>query len=508
MYSVKVLSEIEDRLDAEFYNPAALSTSNKMKSIGKITTFGSLVNEGYRVVYHGNDSINGLTEEKLLPFLSPTQIDQNGALSFENTDRLPLYYKTKYPKGLARAGEILVEVKGNVSKVGIVPFSFPDNLLVSGSLYKATLDPERADSHYILAFLKSKHGQILKNRLTSNTIINYIAKEALYSIPVIEFNILAQNYIGNKVREAEQLRAWAKLVQEAASELLPCFSSEINKFKDRSYRVEKLFPSRLDSQFYHPDYIELEKKMKSRGCKRLGTVALQVKSGWNKLKATTFQYYEIGGLNITTGQVEAVLTGVRSAPSRAKTKVQQGDILVSTVRPNRKNIGFIADSNSETEMVATSGFSVLRFSTIQEAAFYHAWLRTDDSTAQLMRWNSGSAYPAIDDDVPLNIIVPEFEKPFIDEWGQKLLNAQYAYSKAKDLINIAKILVESLIEGQLTEEKIILAQQALEDGDDSLDREILSQLSQEGYAVEGATPLFNDLDDLYQLLEASEEDES
>ncbi|MSJ71615.1 restriction endonuclease subunit S, partial [Escherichia coli] len=413
MYKVRVLQEINDRLDAEYYNPAALSTLKKMETKGTVTTFGDLVDEGYRVVYHGTDSINGLKDSEVLPFLSPTQIDANGSINFEDADKLPLYYKDQYPKGFGKAGEILVEVKGNVSKVGIVPSAFPKNLMISGSLYKATLNPRRVDSHYVLAFLKSKHGQILKNRLTSNTIINYIAKDALYSIPVIELKEKAQKYIGDKVRQAEQLRAWAKSIQLKVSELLPSYINEIQRYKAKCYRAKDIIPERLDSLFYHPDYSGLESKMKAKGCKRLGLITKQVKDAWNKKKAEAFEYYEIGGLDITTGQVLSATTPTAGAPSRAKTKVQQGDVLVSTVRPNRKNIGFIVDNVAHSEMVATSGFSVLRFSSLTQAAFYHAWLRTDDATAQLMRWNSGSAYPAIDDDVPLNIIIPDFEKTFV-----------------------------------------------------------------------------------------------
>lgn len=418
MYKVRVLQEINDRLDAEYYNPAALSTLKKMETKGTVTTFGDLVDEGYRVVYHGTDSINGLKDSEVLPFLSPTQIDANGSINFEDADKLPLYYKDQYPKGLGKAGEILVEVKGNVSKVGIVPSAFPKNLMISGSLYKATLNPRRVDSHYVLAFLKSKHGQILKNRLTSNTIINYIAKDALYSIPVIELKEKAQKYIGDKVRQAEQLRAWAKSIQLKVSELLPSYINEIQRYKAKCYRAKDIIPERLDSLFYHPDYSGLESKMKAKGCKRLGLITKQVKDAWNKKKAEAFEYYEIGGLDITTGQVLSATTPTAGAPSRAKTKVQQGDVLVSTVRPNRKNIGFIVDNVAHSEMVATSGFSVLRFSSLTQAAFYHAWLRTDDATAQLMRWNSGSAYPAIDDDVPLNIIIPDFERRLLITGGK------------------------------------------------------------------------------------------
>ncbi|MEF0077391.1 restriction endonuclease subunit S, partial [Klebsiella pneumoniae] len=59
-----------------------------------------------------------------------------------------------------------------------------------------------------------------------------------------------------------------------------------------------------------------------------------------------------------------------------------------------------------------------------------------------------------------------------------------------------------------TEQQLIQAQQALEDGDNSLDQAILSKLSAEGYAIEGTTPLFSDVDELYRLLEDAAQDEA
>lgn len=169
MYCVRVQEEIGHRLDAEFYNPAALAAEAQMRANGKVQSLGSMIAQGYRVVYHGADSISGFANEELLPFLSPSQIDGGGEIDFASTDQLPLYYKDRYPKGLAVAGELLVEVKGNVKKVAVVPDEFPENLMVSGSLYKATLKPD-LDSRYVIAFLQSRFGQIPKDRLTSNTI--------------------------------------------------------------------------------------------------------------------------------------------------------------------------------------------------------------------------------------------------------------------------------------------------------------------------------------------------
>ena len=81
------------------------------------------------------------------------------------------------------------------------------------------------------------------------------------------------------------------------------------------------------------------------------------------------------------------------------------------------------------------------------------------------------------------------------------LSKNRAIILANLLTQSAKTLVEALIEGQLTEQQLIQAQQALEDGDNSLDQAIISKLSAEGYAIEGATPLFSDVDELYSLLE-------
>jgi type I restriction enzyme S subunit len=505
MYCVKVLSNLSDRLDAEFYNPKAIKTINLMEKNGKTVELGEIIKEGYRVVYHGTDSINGLNSDEILPFLSPTQIGDGGDIDFNKVDYLPLYYKDDYPKGLAASGELLIEVKGNVSKVGIVPSVFPNNLMISGSLYKAKIDEDRMDPHYVLAYLKTKFGQILKDRLTSNTIINYIAKDALYSIPIFEVSYIVQKYIGDKVRQAELLREWAKNIQSKATDSQPVFKKNIVDYKENYFKCNEIFSERLDSQFYHPNNIALDNELKLNNCVKLSHFAKLIKQTWSKDKAQEFLYFEIGGLNINTGLIQPECLNVNDAPSRAKTKVRYADVLVSTVRPNRKNVGFIAIDDSTVEMVATSGFSVLRFEKPEVAAFYHFWLRSDDATSQLMRWNSGSAYPAIDEDVPLNILVPKFEQHLIDEWGKKLLFAQLSYIYAQKLVGFTKFIVEALIEGEITEDHLIRAQNALEQRDNTLDRTILSQMTEEGYAVAGSKQLFADLDEFYELLEQAKE---
>lgn len=491
-------SELQDFLTAQTYRPDITVSYKKIyalpyKTLQKLCV--SKIQQGSTPVY----SIKG-------PLcLKSKQVGE--VVINESTDTcVNEEWAKKNLKSKVSLGDILLTRQG-AGTIGRAGIYFGLGAYTNDSLFKISID--KADSAYVCAFLNTYTGhRLIEKGVYGSTGQLNLSVEHIKMLPVPVFGQLTQKYIGDKVRQAERLRAWAKSEQQKASELFPAYINEIQRYEAKSYRATELVPARLDSLFYHPDYIALEDKMKAKGCKRLGLITKQVKNVWDKKKAETFEYYEIGGLDITTGQLTSATTPTTDAPSRAKTKVQQGDVLVSTVRPNRKNVGFIVDNVTSSEMVATSGFSVLRFSSLQQAAFYHAWLRTDDATAQLMRWNSGSAYPAIDDDVPLNIIIPDFDKAFVDSWGQKLLDAQFAYVYAKRLTEAAKTLVEALIEGQLTEQQLIQAQQALEDGDTSLDQAILNKLSSEGYAVEGATPLFSDVEELFRLLESAAQAEA
>ncbi|HIE6453636.1 TPA: restriction endonuclease subunit S [Serratia marcescens] len=501
MYKVRVLQEIDDRLDAEYYNPAALSTLKKMETKGTVTTFGDLVDEGYRVVYHGTDSINGLKDSETLPFLSPTQIDANGSINFEDAEKLPLYYKDKYPKGLGKTGEILVEVKGNVSKVGIIPSTFPKNLMISGSLYKANLDSKRADSHYVLAFLKSKHGQTLKNRLTSNTIINYIAKDALYSIPVIELKEKAQKYIGDKVRQAEQLRAWAKLLRTSVDDHLNSLNLPINTPPALLNRVSaQTMEDRLDPRPYRTHYLCLVHEIEKLPHDSISAL-VELASG---CPVSSNDFLENSGIplvrirNIGFDDFIGLDTGVSQDVYQDAAKYQAKDkMIVVGMDGIFRSQFFISD---ELPMLVNQRVAMLSPHNIRGELLTH-WLNRPEGQMQLNQWAVKTTVEHTSLSDIGRVLIPRLDKSLENKLANYLLNARLAYRYAKFLTQVAKTLVEALIEGQLTEQQLILAQQALEDGDNSLDQAILSKLSAEGYAIEGATPLFSDVDELYSLLE-------
>lgn len=138
------------------------------------------------------------------------------------------------------------------------------------------------------------------------------------------------------------------------------------------------------------------------------------------------------------------------------------------------------------------------------ASYVRTYLETKLGYVKIQSTIRGITAHSYPDDVKLlDIYIPDIPSDQKEAWfnqDTRLICAGNATESAYYLTTAAKILVEALIEGQLTEEQLIQAQQALEDGDNTRDKAILNKLSSEGYAVEGATPLFSDVDELYRLL--------
>jgi type I restriction enzyme S subunit len=182
---------------------------------------------------------------------------------------------------------------------------------------------------------------------------------------------------------------------------------------------------------------------------------------WRRWSADTFPYYEIGGLSAHTGEAISSLVAVHEAPSRAKYLVKEGDLLVSTVRVNLKAIAQVPVGSDGG--VASSGFAVLRAPDPATVAYVRACLLHDAGTQQLMRWNTGGAYPAIDRSVVLDVLVPNPGEDQVLTVGHALLTAQSQLVEADRLVTESRSDIERLVEGTCDTEALVAAGQAAEE---------------------------------------------
>lgn len=116
-----------------------------------------------------------------------------------------------------------------------------------------------------------------------------------------------------------------------------------------------------------------------------------------------FDYIEISNVNGGNLTVGSKRVQRENAPSRARLRVRQGDVLVSTVRPERGVIGVVPPHLDGA--ICTTGFAVLRPSRINSFVLAEL-LRTEFVAQQILKHNVGIAYPAIESSCLKEVILP------------------------------------------------------------------------------------------------------
>lgn len=133
---------------------------------------------------------------------------------------------------------------------------------------------------------------------------------------------------------------------------------------------------------------------------RMGTLNEFIEDKKRILRATKFykpdevvHYIDISSIDNKAHSMTSTTEFVfNEAPSRAQQIVQNGDVLVSMVRPNLRNVAIV--SSEDKNLVASSGFCVLR-SLSSNGEFLKQLLLSDFFTDYLLTRVSGANYPAV-----------------------------------------------------------------------------------------------------------------
>ena len=126
---------------------------------------------------------------------------------------------------------------------------------------------------------------------------------------------------------------------------------------------------------------------------RLGDVVKINHSNWDPTDGSSILYLDLTAVVAPGILAKSKKIAAADAPSRARRRVHDGDILVSTVRPNLR--GFARIVNAPDNLIASTGFAVLTpLSTVNHSfVYYH--VMADPFAIYLNNATTGQAYPAV-----------------------------------------------------------------------------------------------------------------
>ena len=187
---------------------------------------------------------------------------------------------------------------------------------------------------------------------------------------------------------------------------------------------------REDATYFLPSVLDLERKLVERGARPIGSVVDVVTRAWKPGIAEHFEYIDIGAVDTRTGSITPSVLEVEEAPSRARQVVRQGDLIVSSVRPDRGAVARIPDSLDGA--VASTGFFVLRPKKEWEHARDSLYLYLISGTyrRQAARRASSSMYPVLNADEFRAILVPDAALLGLEHASSELAASDRAFREA------------------------------------------------------------------------------
>ncbi|EJJ5402530.1 restriction endonuclease subunit S [Escherichia coli] len=497
-------SILVERLDPNFYQPSLVENDKLIKSKGWVE-----LQSLYEASGIGNTSaVERYYSEAAdsIPYISGKVI-KSFNIDLDECQRISLdSHKNELTKSALKPTDVLIIRKGDMGNACVVPSEVNEANCSSEVIYlkmKASSDP-----YYLVSYLNCDQGQKAFKRLGRGTIIPGVSLLDVPRLPIPKVSEFVQKYIGDKVRQAEQLRAWAKLLRTSVDAHLNSLNLPINEPPALLNRVSaQTMEDRLDPRPYRTHYLCLVREIEKLPHDSISTL-VELASG---CPVSSNDFLENSGIplvrirNIGFDDFIGLDTGVSQDVYQDATKYQAKDkMIVVGMDGIFRSQFFISD---ELPMLVNQRVAMLSPQNIRGELLTH-WLNRPEGQMQLNQWAVKTTVEHTSLSDIGRVLIPRLDKSLENKLADYLLNARLAYRYAKFLTQVAKTLVEALIEGQLTEQQLIQAQQALEDGDNSFDQAILSKLSAEGYAIEGATPLFSDVDELYSLLEEAAQAEA
>jgi restriction endonuclease S subunit len=435
-------SQIEDRIDAEYYKPEYLNISSILKRDSKLGEFIKIKNG-----YPFDSTLFGYGN---LPVVRIRDFTETG-INFSELTTVPSYYAEENGYVFPCAGEILVGMDGlNEFRAYLISSEEETKIAINQriAIVKAIkkLFPE-----YIYIFLNSKLGQnqLLREMTTAGT-VGHISNEIIKSIRIPIPSLSFQQKIEKMVKEAQEKR---KVADEKYKEAENILNKELG-LENLDLSTQKTFEAkfsetedRFDPEYYKPIYKKIYKSLKNISkpiteiCKVVKT-KISPQSSPEKM----FHYIEIGGINNSTGEVEKVLNlHGWQVPSGSKYIVKNNDVLLSAVRTYLKGIALI-DKECEGS-IATTGFHIFRNPIINPEVLF-LFLRSHFGLMQFEKFFLGSTYPVIKSYDLKNILIPILPKSTQQKISSLIQESFRLRKEAKELIEQAKKEVEDMVENR------------------------------------------------------------
>lgn len=450
-YSVVNLSAVKENIDfryePEFWLPNYIEEEKRLNQINTIPLSECAAFSNGRAFDSDEFSFDG--EIYISKIGDVTQ-----KRDFNSWERVSIKHFEDLNAKYLKNNDILMTLTGDPPDVGKVQLIFnPPKDKLSWNQRVALLRLKKqnyiSSSEYLFVVLSSKYCRDHIERWAKGIRQRNVGNPAVLSmaIPVLS---KIQNDLADLVIKSFNLLEKSKDFYRDAEQLL---LSELSLF-DWKPKHELAFvknfsatqeAERFDAEYFQPKYEEIVDAVKKYkgGFDELGNLVKIKDKNFTPKDNEQYKYIELANIS-SNGEINGYTKNFgNELPSRARRKVQKGDLIVSSIEGSLESIALITEDWKNA--LCSTGFFAVNSDKINSETLL-VLLKTKVGQLQLKKGCKGTILTAIGKDELSKIVLPKINSKTQEEIKTKITEMYEAKKISKSLLEIAKRGVEMAIE--------------------------------------------------------------
>lgn len=440
-------SQIEDRMDADYYRPEFMAAVIKLDRLSPI-----FLNEKLAYLTDGTH-ITPLYVEKGIKFLSSGNVD-NLWVDFNDTKFITIKEHNGLRHCQPKPLDLLISKSGRIGNAGIVPEDTKEEFNIYEGLAVLRLNKD-LNPFYVAVFIESRFGKIQIERATKGVSQPHLHLDEIRKIKIPLPSTSFQSHIKSLVTAAhEKLKEAQRKLQETEEVLekeLGWRELELNHDKAFVTSFSNL-ERRFDPEYFKPRYERIKEVLTAKGAKPLSEAVkvISKRADFRKSPDKIINYVAIADIDSESSQIVAhTEMPAYQAPSRATYEIKEGYILTATSgnSTGTKNHASCFVTRDKDGFICTNGLVPLQPKEGTEPLYLLFYLKSPFFLEQVRRELTGAAIPAISLESMKQILVYLPSSGVQEKIATLFEVSNRLRTESRELIERAKKEVEEMIEG-------------------------------------------------------------
>ncbi len=443
------LSDIDlgDRIDADFFTKENIQIENKLKEhkAVELRSFASFVASAFYPAATQLYEIGDTPFIRCVDCINYPLITKKQDNSFE---KIPMaFVEENNGISLLNKNDIVITKVGSPCFASIV---YEHDVVALSRTVMGLKDIHGINPFYLLAFLRSKYGfsQLLRAReLTIQYQLTLErVKRILVYLPDDDFQVSIESIIKKSIeKQMLSQTVYSDAENILLSELgLKDWRPNKNPINIKQLKESFLASGRLDAEYYQQKYENYSKFIKQYkgGSDTLASICSVNDKNYNPLDDSEYKYIELSNIG-NSGEITGCTTSIGAElPSRARRLVHTNDVIVSSIEGSLQSAALVTEEYDKA--ICSTGFYVVNSKTINPETLL-VLFKSEPMQNLLKQGCSGTILTAIGRTEFQNLVMPKIRKEVQTEIAEYVQKSMSLRGEAKQLLENAKLKVESEI---------------------------------------------------------------